>query len=195
MNSYVLFNNDYDTRFNIDDLYETVKRNDYNTLRSYNKILEKIHKKIKIASRQKYNAQCCWFLVPEIIIGIPKYDVAACTAYIIDRLKDSHFKIKYTHPNLLFISWNHWIPDYVRTKIKKDTGMELDGNGEVINKKDDSNSDNLLTTIENNSKTNTKEYKSITSYKPTGNLIYNNDLFKKIEDKLKNIIFYNLFTL
>ncbi len=181
MNSYVLFNDSYDTRFNIDDLYETIKKNDYNTLISYNKILEKIHKKIKIASRQKNNIQCCWYVVPEIIIGIPKYDVAACTAYLIDKLSDSHFKIKYTHPNLLFISWNHWIPDYVRTKIRKDTGMDIDGNGSVINKKDDNNN-NLLTNIED--KSNVKEYKSINSYMPTGNLVYNNDLFKKIEDKL-----------
>jgi len=28
-----------------------------------------------------------------------------------------------------------------------------------------------------------KEFKSINEYKPTGNLIYGKDLFKKIEDK------------
>ena len=181
MNSNILFNNDFDTKIDIDDLYDTIKKTDYNTLISYNKILERIHKRIKTTAKQKNNDQCCWYVVPEIILGIPKYDVGACIAYLIDKLKDNEFRIKYTHPNLLFISWNHWIPDYVRTKIRKDTGMDIDGNGSVINKKDDNNN-NLLTNIED--KSNVKEYKSINSYMPTGNLVYNNDLFKKIEDKL-----------
>ena len=30
----------------------------------------------------------------------------------------------------------------------------------------------------------TKEYKSINSYTPTGNLVYNNDLLEKIKNKL-----------
>ena len=48
MNSNLLFNPEFDTKINIDDLYETIKKTDYNTLRSYNKILERIHKRIKI---------------------------------------------------------------------------------------------------------------------------------------------------
>ena len=107
MNSNLLFNPEFDTKINIDDLYETIKKTDYNTLRSYNKILERIHKRIKITAKQKNNEQCCWFVVPEIILGIPKYDVGSCIAYLIDKLKDNEFKIKYTHPNLLFISWQN----------------------------------------------------------------------------------------
>ena len=38
MNSNLLFNPEFDTKINIDDLYETIKKTDYNTLRSYNKI-------------------------------------------------------------------------------------------------------------------------------------------------------------
>ena len=183
MNSNLLFNPEFDTKINIDDLYETIKKTDYNTLRSYNKILERIHKRIKITAKQKNNDQCCWFVVPEIILGIPKYDVGSCIAYLIDKLKDNEFKIKYTHPNLLFISWNHWIPDYVRIKIKKDTGVEISGSGDVVRKNEDNNNTLLLT---NKSESNilTKEYKSINSYTPTGNLVYNNDLLEKIKTKL-----------
>lgn len=183
MNSNILFNTDFDTKINIDDLYDTVKKTDYNTLLSYNKILERIHKRIKMTAKQKNNDQCCWFVVPEIILGIPKYDVGSCIAYIIDKLKDNEFKIKYTHPNLLFISWNHWIPDYVRIKIKKDTGVEINGSGNII-KKNEENSDTLLLVNKSEPNQITREYKSINSYTPKGNLIYNDDLIKKIQDKL-----------
>jgi hypothetical protein len=182
MNSNVLFNKDSDNKINIDDLYDTIKRTDQNTLISYNKILKRIHTRIKTTAKQKNDSQCCWYIVPEILIGIPKYDVGSCIAYLIDKLKDNEFKVSYTHPNLLFISWNHWIPDYVRDKIKKDTGVEVNGSGVLIKKKDNNNT--LLLTNKNESIDLTKEYKSINTYKPSGSLIYNNDLMKKIQDKL-----------
>ena len=65
----------------------------------------------------------CWYVIPEMMIGIPNYDHEGCVAYCIDELKDNGFIIRYTHPNLLLISWNHWIPGYVRNELKKKTGM------------------------------------------------------------------------
>lgn len=53
MNSNLLFNNEFDTKINIDDLYETIKRTDQNTLISYNKILQRIHTRIKTTAKQK----------------------------------------------------------------------------------------------------------------------------------------------
>ena len=53
MNSNILFNTDFDTKINIDDLYDTIKKTDYNTLRSYNKILERIHKRKKQLQSKK----------------------------------------------------------------------------------------------------------------------------------------------
>ena len=61
----------------------------------------------------------CWYVMPEVLIGIPKYDYRECTAYIINKLQSNGFIVRYTHPNLLFISWNHWVPQYVRNEIKK----------------------------------------------------------------------------
>ena len=106
-------------KINLDDLYEKKKNRDLNTLSTYNKILGRIHNRINIVSRQHTSQQFCWFVVPEMIIGVPSYDHGACVAYCIDKLRDNGFLIKYTHPNLLLISWNHWVPSYVRNEIKK----------------------------------------------------------------------------
>ena len=141
------------------------------------------------------NDNCCWYLMPEMVIGIPKYDYRDCTAYIIEKLRTNGFIVRYTHPNLLFISWSHWIPGYVREEIKKKTGMNVDGYGnEVEDKKkvkDDKNNTvgGLLTSndsinVNKLDKGKGKDFASIDDYKPTGNLIYNQDLLKKIEDKL-----------
>ena len=185
----------FSEKLNIDELYEKKRVQDLSKLTLFNKILNRIHVKIKTISRQKVDEQFCWFIVPEIIIGVPKYDQPACIAYLIDKLKINGFNIRYIHPNTLFISWNHWIPSYIRTEIKKKLGISIDEFGKKI---EEEISENELKTIindpndymlnknqENNkSKINKKEYTPINSYKPSGNLIYDDDLLNKIEGKI-----------
>jgi hypothetical protein len=129
------------------------------------------------------------------MIGVPRYDHGACTAYLIDKLKDNGFVVKYTHPNLLFISWKHWIPSYVRTEIKKKTGVIVDGYGNKLDEVDKNNNKPETTDdinaimLQKNSKMQgdgktPREFKDINSYKPTGNLVYSKELLKKLEDKL-----------
>jgi hypothetical protein len=183
--------NDFSEKLNLDDLYEKKKQHDLNTLNIYNKILNRVHDKIRLSSRQSKDNQYCWFLVPEIIIGLPKYDNGACIAYIIDKLNSNGFVVKYTHPNLIFISWKHWIPGYVRNEIRKKTGVIIDGNGNRLDNKEDkleliqTDPNSLLFPkgIKNTDETK-KNFKDTNTYKPTGNLVYDNDLLKKLEDKL-----------
>ena len=184
---------DLDEKINIDELYEGKQRKDLQTLELFQKILGRIHLRIKTASRQKGNEQFCTFLVPEVMIGIPKYDQGECIAYLVGKLRDNGFMVKYTHPNLLFISWNHWIPGYVRSEIKKKTGMVVDGNGNITSKSDNSNkqitasnpNDNLLLDRGGaKSKKPDKEFKPINSYVPSGNSVYNQDMFSKLGAKL-----------
>jgi len=184
---------DFSEKLNIDELYEKKRQQDLNKLALFNKILNRIHVKIKTISRQKINEQFCWFLVPELIIGVPKYDNSECIAYLIDKLKLNGFIIRYIHPNMLFISWVHWIPSYVRTEIKKKFGLNLDENGKKIEEEnsnenlvkifDNDYNDNKNTDINPKIKIPKKEYTPINKYKPSGNLIYDDDVLNKIEDK------------
>lgn len=182
---------DFSEKINIDDLYEKKRQHDLTKLELYNKILNRIHVRIKTVSRQKIDEQFCWFVVPEIIIGVPKYDQGSCIAYLMDKLKDNGFNIRYTHPNLLLISWKHWVPSYVRSELKKKTGIIIDEYGNKIDdspeQRDLSISDNFSkNNMPNQSKqviTNVKKYTPIASYKPSGNLIYNESLINKLEDK------------
>ena len=189
-------------KLNLDDLYERKKQYDLNTLSTYNKILLRVHNKIKTISRQQIKEQMCWYVIPEMIIGVPRYDNGACTAYLIDKLRGDNLYVKYTHPNLLLISWQHWIPGYVRQEYKKKMGVNIDGFGNEIdpdapkkgggannnNEPEDPNDLMFMHNkhFNNNSKISVegkKEYTPINTYKPSGNLIYNEVLLKKIEDK------------
>ena len=188
---------DFSEKLNIDDLYEKKRLYDLTKLALFNKMLNSVHKKIKLTSRQKIDNQLCWYLVPETILGIPKYDQGACIAYLMDKLKSNGFNVRYIHPNLLFISCLHWIPSYVRTEIQKKTGVKLNEYGQKIEEKDEDGNikmisdtssdpnDYLLKANDQNQKgrPQKKEYTPIKSYKPSGNLVYDDDLLNKIEDK------------
>ena len=185
---------DSSLKLNIDELYNKKQQQDLNVLKNYNNILLRIHNKIKYVSKNMLNENCCWYLMPEMILGVPKYDHRDCTAYVIEKLRENGFIVRYTHPNLLFISWKHWVPSYVRSEIKKKTGNSIDENGNIINEAISANtpalgtvnSEHMLFSNNKSIKTNSaqaKDYKDIKTYKPSGNLIYNNSLLEKINIK------------
>tara|TARA_B100001093_G_scaffold520292_1_gene614358 strand:+ start:2868 stop:3443 length:576 start_codon:yes stop_codon:yes gene_type:complete len=180
--------NDFNEKINIDELYEKKKHYDLSKLEIFNKLLNRVHTKIKITSRQRLNVQYCWFAVPEVMIGVPKYDQGACISYIMDKLIDNGFLVKYIHPNVILISWKHWIPDYVRNEIKKKTGMEVDSYGKLINKNEKSQQGQetpfKLSNKYTSSNKDDKKFKPIKDYKPLGNLIYNEELLTKLENRL-----------
>lgn len=205
-------------KINLDELYEKKQEQDKNKLFTYNKILTRIHEKIKLTSRQKCNQQFCWFVVPEIILGVANYDHAGCIAYLVDKLQENNFLVRYTHPNLLLISWLHYVPNYVRTEYKKKTGTTIDefghpilydaegkvikysgiggggggggiGGGGGARSPEDANT--LLYNQRNDPSgggadgADKKEYKQTDTYRPTGNLVYNQEYFQKLENRLQ----------
>lgn len=193
-------NEDSSLKLNIDELYTKKQQQDLNIVTNYNKILVRIHNKIKHVSKNIVNENCCWYVMPEVIIGIPMYDYRDCTAYVIEKLRENKFVVRYTHPNLLFISWKHWVPSYVRSEIKKKTGTLIDEFGNIINNNEDENGIENKNENKNKSETHndtnellfstnkqikttpttSSNYKDTKSYKPSGNLVYNNSLLEKL---------------
>ena len=177
---------DIQEKIDLDDLYEKKRQQDLNNLELFNKILNKIHQKIKKTSTLFKDIQHCWFVIPEVMLGIPKYDQGQCIGYVVEKLRENGFNIRYFHPNTILISWNHWIPSYVRTEIKKKTNKNIDGYGNIIennNQDSETNDDEKNIFDLKSNKTNEKqdknsEYKSTDSYKPSGKFIYNSDYFK-----------------
>jgi hypothetical protein len=173
---------DFSEKINIDELYEKKKHYDLQKLELFRKILNRIHVRIKTTAKQNLAEKWCWFVVPETIIGVPRYDQAGCIAFLMDTLQNNGFAIRYFHPNTLFISWNHWVPSYVRDEIKKKTGIHIDEYGRKIAQEEEDEEQNNQPQLEQID--NSKKYTPINKYKPSGKLVYSEDLLDKIGNKI-----------
>ena len=99
----------------------------------------------------------CFFQIPEFIFGIPLYNVIELRTYIINSLQNNGFKILYIDPNWLFINWD----------IKKDTKK--------------------IAQPKKNETKPEKIYKSVQSYKPSGNFVYDDISIMNMKDKTVKI--------
>ena len=177
---------EFSEKINIDELYEKKRQIDLNKLELFKKILNRIHVRIKTTAKHSVHEKFCWFVVPEVIIGVPKYDQANCIAYIMNTLQENGFNVRYFHPNTLFICWDHWVPSYVRTEIKKKTGVQVNEYGRIVEEEKQEDDEEQVEQQQGSIQKikNSKKYTPINSYKPSGKLVYSEDLLNKIENKI-----------
>jgi len=94
------------------ELFDKRRTRDGAKLKTYNKILEQIYNRIKKASREGADP---WILytVPPFIIGLPKLELEDCIVFIVYILRQQDYEVRYTYPNLLYISWKHHEKNYI----------------------------------------------------------------------------------
>mgnify|MGYP001250393424 CR=1 FL=1 len=194
--SNFLFVDDEETvgKIDIDSLYEKKQQKDLKQMGIFNKILNRIHKRINMTGKNKVKDKHIFFQVPEFIFGEPLYKQGDCIGFLVVKLEENGFEVQYMHPNTLFITWKNHVPSYVRNEIKKKTGVVVDEKGNILNQeeldeqKEQDPTSKLLNDrnqpVDNNK--NKKEYTPIDEYTPSGNFVYKDDMLKKIEKKMNS---------
>lgn len=95
------------------ELYDKRKTKDAGRLRAYNKILEQIYNRIRTISKLP-NSQCyLLYTVPPFILGLPKLDLEDCVVYLIYQLRHAGYDVRYSPPNMIYISWLHHEKSYL----------------------------------------------------------------------------------
>jgi hypothetical protein len=186
--SHFLFVDDEEAqgKVNIDELYERKQQRDMKQLAVFNKLLNRVHKRITFTAKTKLSDKHIWFTVPEYIFGEPLYDKGDCMGYLVTKLEENGFHVRFVYPNNLFISWHNWVPSYVRNEFKKKTGMVINEKGDIISKKEEEQEGDVNAKIigDKGQGKDQKQYTPIGQYKPTGNLVYNKEMFEKLEKKV-----------
>jgi hypothetical protein len=151
---------------NINELHREQDKKEEKRIEIYENILDKVHQKIKLTSRTSAD-KFCFFSVPIYVYGLPLFDVNSCIIYLTKKLSDNGFDIRYTHPNLLLISW------YEKPKKAPITSMALTG----------------FQKIDNDFKKRSLEYKPITEYKPSNNFVYDSNSLNSLHEKANKLLY------
>ena len=94
------------------NLFEKRVRRDTARLKAYNQILEQIHHRIYTSSQLPGNPSYVMYTVPPFILGVPYIDLEDCIVYLVHILRGNQFEVRFTYPNLLYISWKHYESEY-----------------------------------------------------------------------------------
>jgi len=179
-------------KMNLDELYEKKRLKDERELKLFQKMLNMVHRKIRNAVQNNSETKCCFFVVPEIMPGVGKYNQAGCIAYLLDKLISNQLEVRYIDPNVLLISWAHYVPNYVRREIKRKTGIVVNEYGQVLDEGDpegmESSMEQAVSMVNQVSNAqlhpiqqiqNSKKYTPVTTYKPSGKLIYSDSMVRE----------------
>jgi len=151
---------------NIYELHKKRTAREKNRLSYYKRILHKCYHRIVTVSENC--GTNCMYKVPEFVVGMPIYNGLECVKFVVRALKKNGFYVKYTHPNLLFISWDKIPESHYPTSKRK----------HIVQQKNITQ-----TTTDNN--TNPK-YRDITDREH--NLPYNSNIMNSLEGRLRDIM-------
>lgn len=143
-------------KLNASDIIRQQERRNNKKIKSYKLVLEKCYIRIKFFAKK--NDKWCFYTVPNYLVGVPLYDVNACIVYVIKKLIDGGFNVKYTHPNLIYISWDK-PQKKVEPKKPEFKPIKYFDSREIT-------------------------YKPVEEYKPTGRFVYDNKKLNNIDKKM-----------
>lgn len=95
------------------DLYDKRKSKDASRLKAYNKILEQIYNRVRVISKLPNSPCYLLYTVPPFILGLPKIDLEDCVIYLIYQLRHAGYDVRYTPPNMIYLSWVHHEKSYL----------------------------------------------------------------------------------
>ena len=97
-------------------LFDVRLKKDQARHRAYNQILEQALQKVAHSASQPTEPTFVYYTVPPFVLGLPSLDLQDCVVYIVHQLRAQGYEVRYTYPNLLWISWAHHERQYLMEK-------------------------------------------------------------------------------
>lgn len=97
-------------------LFDVRLKKDQARQRAYNQILEQALQKVAHSVTAPNQPTFVYYNVPPFVLGLPSLDLKDCVVYIVYQLRFQGYEVRYTFPNLLWISWAHHERQYLMEK-------------------------------------------------------------------------------
>ena len=88
-------------------LFDVRLKKDKARHRAYNQILEQALQKVAHSAIQPNQPTFVYYNIPPFVLGLPALDLKDCVVYVVHQLRSQAYEVRYTYPNLLYISWGH----------------------------------------------------------------------------------------
>jgi hypothetical protein len=97
-------------------LFDVRLKKDQARQRAYNQILEQALQKVAHSAMAPNQPTFVYYNIPPFVLGLPALDMKDCVVYIVYQLRLQGYDVRYTYPNLLWISWAHHERQYLMEK-------------------------------------------------------------------------------
>ena len=94
----------YKVNININKLRTEVQDRENRKYKTFEKVLELCYQKI-INTNKTSDECCCTFICPQVIFGLPLFNLIECINFIMEKLTEKGFDTHLALPNHIFISW------------------------------------------------------------------------------------------
>jgi len=159
---------------NINKLRSEVEAREQRKTKLYEKILDLCYKRIS-SSNQKNDNYSCTYIVPNVVFGLPLYDVNECVTFIMNKLTEKEFDIIYAFPTTIHISW------------KPVENSKNISNKQLTIKPKESRNESRHESRHESRDTQNKNYKNIEDYNNSHMSIYDPDDINLFQNKLDNL--------
>ena len=175
------FHNFNTPMLNIDELHDKEREKTTRKFEVYRKILEKCHNKIRATSQTASNNGYCFYQVPKYTFGVPLYDTKSCIMFLVSALTKNGFDVRYTHPNLLFISWIN--------KTSRSTLMIEDSHQNNYSNTDVPQQSSSFSISNNSNSSSTNVVSSVLdNFKPENKILFNTKKINTVDEKLAKLL-------
>ena len=98
------------------ELYQLKRKKEQNKKVLFDQVLNKCHNKIRhVATQGGLNT---FYEVPGMVVGLPLYNIEACTEHIINKLRESGFLVQLLPPPNMFTIYISWDPEEIKPMKK-----------------------------------------------------------------------------
>jgi hypothetical protein len=95
------------------ELYTRRQQKDTARLRAYDQLLKQIMSRIRTHSQLPTHPTDILYEVPYFLMGLPRIDMQDAVVYLTFQLRAGGFEVRFTFPNLLYVSWKHYEQQYL----------------------------------------------------------------------------------
>ena len=180
------FHNFNTPMINIDELHDKEREKTSRKFEVYQKILEKCHNKIRTTAQNANNNGYCFYQVPKYIFGIPLFDTKSCIMFLVSALTQNGFDVRYTHPNLLFVSW---IDKTSRSsRLMLESGQQSSNTSSYSSPTESYYSMNSGSNRNNEITSNNVVSSVLDNFKPENKILFNTKKINTVDEKLAKLL-------